>query len=97
MRLVRDQSRLIQRTPAIEFSFDGHVVQGHAGESVAAALWRVGLLGLRMAPDRGGARGLFCCMGMCQECVVRLEGRAVESCRLTVSEGLCLSRAEWSP
>jgi len=96
MRLVRDQSRLIRRTPAIEFSFDGRAVQGHAGESVAAALWRAGLLGLRQAPDEGGPRGLFCCMGMCQECVVRLDGRNVESCRLTVSEGLSLSRAGWN-
>jgi len=94
MRLVRDQSHLIRRRPAIRFTFDGGMVEGHEGESVAAALWRAGLLGLRQAPDRGGPRGLFCCMGLCQECVVRLDGHLVESCRLTVSEGLILSRTE---
>lgn len=93
MRLVPDQSTLIQRAPEIRFTFDGRIVTGHAGESVAAALWRAGLLALRQAPDGGGARGMFCCMGVCQECLVRLEGGNTESCRLIVSDGLVLERA----
>lgn len=93
MRLVPDQSALIRRTAEIRFTFDGRLVTGHAGESVAAALWRAGMLALRQAPDGGGARGMFCCMGVCQECLVRRDGGNVESCRLIVSDGLVLERA----
>lgn len=93
MRLLPDQSTLIRRSPEIRFTFDGRAIAGHVGESVAAALWRAGLLGLRQAPDGGGPRGMFCCMGVCQECLVQHDGQNVESCRLIVSEGLVLNRA----
>ncbi len=91
IRLVPDQSALIRRAPEIGFTFDGQPVQGRQGESVASALMRAGGLYLRDAPEGGGRRGAFCCMGLCQECAVRVEGAVVESCRLTVAPGLAVT------
>jgi aerobic-type carbon monoxide dehydrogenase small subunit (CoxS/CutS family) len=88
IRLVPDQSTRIRRAPEVGFTFDGQPVQGRVGESVASALMRAGRLYLRDAPEGGGPRGAFCCMGLCQECVVRVDGAIVESCRLTVTPGL---------
>jgi len=91
MRLTPDQSGLIRRTAKVEFTFDGTSVAGHAGESLAVALLRAGHLHLRDAPEDGAARGAFCCMGLCQECVVRIEGQVVESCRSVVVSGLVVT------
>lgn len=72
----------------VTIQFDGRPVAALEGESVAAALWAAGISLLRYAPNDGGARGPFCMMGLCQECVVEVDGQAVESCRLKVSDGL---------
>lgn len=88
IRLVPDHSGLIKRAPLVKFHFDGRVVAGHAGETVLAALLRAGIKHLRDAPADGAPRGAFCCMGLCQECLVQVDGVSVESCRQTVFEGL---------
>ncbi|MEP1765499.1 MAG: (2Fe-2S)-binding protein [Sulfitobacter sp.] len=88
IRLLPDQSALITRTAPVEFSFDGRSVLGHDGETVLAALLRSDHAYLRDAPEDGAPRGAFCCMGLCQECVVEIDGLLVESCRLRVSSGL---------
>jgi predicted molibdopterin-dependent oxidoreductase YjgC len=82
----------ISRGPRVTFRLDGRTVAAHAGETVAAALLAAGLRRLRTSPA-GGGRGMFCAMGVCQECVVEridAEGatHVVASCRLEVSEGL---------
>nr|WP_225525178.1 (2Fe-2S)-binding protein [Rhizobium leguminosarum] len=91
MRLTPDQSSRIRRKPRVEFTFDDVPVSGHDGESLMVALMRSGHLHLRDAPEDGGARGAFCCMGLCQECVVRIDGTVVESCRYAVAQGLAVT------
>jgi predicted molibdopterin-dependent oxidoreductase YjgC len=88
IRLVPDQSALITRTDPVIFTFDGHPVAAHSGETVLAALTRAGIHHLRDAPNDDAPRGGFCCMGLCQECVVQIDGLRVESCRQQVSDGL---------
>ena len=78
----------ITRGSLVRFRVDGREVEGFQGESVAAALLAAGIRDLRNAPVDGGPRGLFCNMGLCQECVVEAAGRLVEACRLPVSAGL---------
>jgi aerobic-type carbon monoxide dehydrogenase small subunit (CoxS/CutS family) len=82
------QAAQIRRAAPVSFHFDGVAVTGHAGESLLAALLRAQIWHLRDAPGGGGARGGFCCMGLCQECVVLIDGRVVESCRQPVSAGM---------
>ncbi|TCN22122.1 2Fe-2S iron-sulfur cluster protein [Sinorhizobium americanum] len=91
MRLTPDHSSRIRRKPMVDITFDGVPISGHDGESLAVALMRAGHLHLRDAPEDGGARGVFCCMGLCQECVVRIDGMVVESCRSTVAPGLAVT------
>ncbi|RAH98380.1 hypothetical protein DLJ53_27170 [Acuticoccus sediminis] len=92
MRLIADQSGQIRRSAEVEFTFDGAAVAGHDGETVAAALSRAGRLALREGPGDGGPRGVFCAIGVCQECVVLLDGARMESCRLSVRPGMVLER-----
>jgi predicted molibdopterin-dependent oxidoreductase YjgC len=72
----------------VRFRVDGVEIEAFAGESVAAALLAAGIRTVRRAPVDGGPRGAFCLMGLCQECVVVAEGRAVEACCLAVRDGL---------
>ncbi len=91
MRLIRDHSAQFQRAAPVRFIFDGAGVSAPEGESVAVALLRAGKLHLRDAPGDGAPRGQFCCMGLCQECVVIVNGQKVESCRLPVRAGMRVS------
>ncbi|MEM9012641.1 MAG: (2Fe-2S)-binding protein [Pseudomonadota bacterium] len=84
----------VRRAAEVRFTFDGAPVVGHAGETVLAALQAAGVRRLREAPA-GGARGAFCAMGLCQECLVEVGGARVEACRLVVEEGLAVDRVRY--
>jgi D-hydroxyproline dehydrogenase subunit gamma len=72
----------------VVFDFEGRAVTAFAGESLAAALLAAGIRGLRASPRARTARGLFCAMGVCQECVVVVDGRAAAACQERVRGGM---------
>jgi D-hydroxyproline dehydrogenase subunit gamma len=74
--------------PEVRFQVDGATFSAPEGETLAAALYASGLRSLRRNAEDGGLRGAFCFMGVCQECVVTIDGCAVEACRISVREGL---------
>ena len=76
------------RTRTVSFRFDGETLSASEGETLAAALYAQGRRTLRISRDDGGPRGAFCFMGVCQECVVSIDGRLTEACRTPVREGL---------
>ncbi len=92
IRLVPNQARQIKRSEKVTFTFDGTPVTGHAGENLVVALMRAGYLVLRNAPNDAAPRGVFCCMGLCQECAVVIDGQVVEACRTDISPGLIVER-----
>jgi NADPH-dependent 2,4-dienoyl-CoA reductase/sulfur reductase-like enzyme len=53
--------------------FEGEALPARIGESVASALAASGRLALRHTAS-GGARGMFCGMGVCQDCLVTVDG-----------------------
>lgn len=57
----------------IEITFDGAPVAARRGESLFAALAAAGHLALRETAG-GEARGGYCGMGVCQECLVEIDG-----------------------
>lgn len=74
--------------PEVRFTFDGVPLTASEGETLAAALYAQGRRTLRVSRDDGGARGAFCFMGVCQECVVSIDDRLAEACRTPVRDGL---------
>ena len=77
----------------VRFTFDGKGYEGTDDQPLAAALLAAGVRGLRRDAQHGELRGAFCFMGVCQECVVLVGGRRVESCRLRIHEGLIAEAA----
>lgn len=68
--------------PLARFSFHGHDVPVHPGDTVAAALVRAGHIGQRIT-RQNESRGLFCGMGVCHDCLVRIDGRAAQRACIT--------------
>jgi len=78
----------------VEFLFEGRAYRAPPGQSVAVALFTHGVRTLRRSPRARDARGAFCLMGSCQECLVRSCGRPVLACQTPVSAGLIVSRVD---
>ena len=85
---MRAPEGTLARGAAVEFRFDGRSIAACAGESLACALFAAGIRTLRCSPRTGAARGMFCLMGSCQECVVWIDGRRVPACQEAVRAGL---------
>ena len=69
-------------TDTVSFTFEGQPLEGRYGESLAAALMAAGIRGFRRT--RGGAeRGIFCGMGVCQDCLVQVDGQANQRACMT--------------
>ena len=78
----------LTRPAAVTFEVDGVSVSAPAGEPLATALAVAGVLALRDSPRNGAKRGAFCHMGLCQECVVSVDGRTVQACLTPVRAGM---------
>jgi D-hydroxyproline dehydrogenase subunit gamma len=68
---------------------DGAAHSVDAGTTVAAVLLKAGRRGLRTATRSRTPRGLFCCMGVCYECVVSVDDDDfVRACATQVRDGM---------
>ncbi|WP_226782838.1 FAD-dependent oxidoreductase [Oceaniglobus trochenteri] len=70
------------------FTFDGQEVSARRGDSIAAALAAAGTfsLGRRMSAR---ARGVYCGMGACQDCLVTVDGhRSLRACMAEAEPGM---------
>ncbi len=73
----------------IQFTYQGQSIQGFEGESIASALMRAGIIGVRTTPRLQDRRGYYCGMGICWECSVEVNGQGVvRACSFPVSDGL---------
>jgi len=65
------------------------------GQTVAAALTEAGIRGFR-ATRRGGDRGMFCGMGVCQDCLVEVDGEPnTRACMTKAAPGMALRHQEF--
>jgi succinate dehydrogenase/fumarate reductase-like Fe-S protein len=78
----------VQRGAPFAIRFDDAEIPAYEGESVAAALWAAGIRTWPGATERPPARTFFCAMGICQQCVVWIDGAQAEACRTPASPGL---------
>ncbi|RPE67482.1 2Fe-2S iron-sulfur cluster protein [Pacificibacter maritimus] len=76
----------------LSFTFDGKPVAATRGMSVAGALFQSSTDAIRNTPVSGSARGPFCMMGACYDCLVQIDGVTVQACQIPVTDGLVVSR-----
>ncbi|MGI9333884.1 MAG: (2Fe-2S)-binding protein [Gammaproteobacteria bacterium] len=77
----------------IELTFEGEPVAAHEGDTVAAALLGAGHVIFRSTAISGAARGPFCMMGACFECLVEIDGAPNrQACMAAVAHGMRVRR-----
>lgn len=76
---------------AIRISFDGRQLTGREGQSIGGVLIAAGQRTWRTAA--GAERGIFCGIGICQDCVVTVNGtEGVRACQRTACGGDVVER-----
>ena len=79
----------VQRGAQISLIVDGNRVPAYQGETIAAAMLASGFRTMRYTRRGHEPRSLYCGMGVCFECVVRIEGLAsARSCMTPVVDGM---------
>src|SRR5262245_22433282 len=79
----------IDRGRALTLLVDGGAVAAFEGESIAAALAAAGHRLTRWTERTGEPRGYFCGMGVCQDCLITVDGRPnVRACMTPVRDRL---------
>ena len=71
----------------IELTVDGRALTAPPGQSLAAVLLQAGQETLRTSPA-GNPRGLYCGIGVCQECRVVVDGVVSRACVTPVTRGM---------
>lgn len=82
MTTMRGEGRIKQHpvlgqlgdAPVVEFWFDGEPLTGIEGDTVASALLAAGRRIFRTMPKTDEARGGFCFVGRCVDCLMIIDG-----------------------
>ena len=79
----------VERGRALGVFVDGAEVRAYEGESIAVALVASGRRFTRWTARTGEPRGYFCGMGVCQDCLVTVDGLPnVRACVTPVRDGM---------
>lgn len=83
-------------TETVRVLVDGQQVDAPAGQSVAAAMMLIaGVPSWRTTRHENAARGLFCGIGSCFDCLVTVDGEANQrACLVQVAEGMHIDTEE---
>jgi D-hydroxyproline dehydrogenase subunit gamma len=77
----------------VTFTFEGEPAQGVEGDSVASALLALGHAHCRESTVSGAARGPYCLMGVCFECLVSIDGVPNrQGCMVRLRDGMVVAR-----
>jgi predicted molibdopterin-dependent oxidoreductase YjgC len=81
-----------QARRAVSFEFESTTVRAFEGQTVAQALVAANAGACRTTPVSGSARGPFCLMGVCFDCLVTIDGKEnQQGCLVPVREGMRVS------
>ena len=72
----------------VAITVDGERLEARAGQTVAAALLASGRRIFRYTRNAGKPRGVYCGMGVCFDCIVKVDGRTERACMIKVENGM---------
>ena len=86
------RSTMPENGKTVYLHFDGEAITAFDGDNLAAALLRAGKCQFRTAA-KNDLRGPYCMMGVCFECLVKIDGRPnQQACQITVRDGMIIQR-----
>ncbi|NJF24107.1 FAD-dependent oxidoreductase [Thermococcus sp. Bubb.Bath] len=78
-----------RRGRKVTIYFDGKPIEAYEGETIAMALHAAGIRVLSYSGEKHRPRGLFCAIGKCSSCLVKVNGIPnVRSCITLVEDGM---------
>ena len=78
----------VKRGQQFEITVDGEKIIAYEGETVGAALMAAGQRTLRYTNKKEQPRGLYCGIGLCQECRMVINGVAnTQACQTLAAPG----------
>lgn len=82
---------MVKRGAKVSFTIDGQRADAFAGETVAAALFANRHRILRYTSRSSMARGVYCGMGVCFDCLVEVNGRPnIRACMTPVTSDMAV-------
>lgn len=79
----------------VNFTFNGQIFEGIAGEPIAASLHASGVKALRHSHNHHRPRGLFCAIGNCSSCLMTVNGVPnIRICVVPLEAGMSVETQE---
>ena len=79
------------RMDIVEFSYDGKKMIAFKGDSIASALIANGILKFRNTTKRGDPRGYFCGIGLCTDCMMKVNSiKNVRTCITEIEDNMII-------
>lgn len=73
--------------------FEGKPIKAHEGETIAMALYAAGVKTFQHSIEKHRPRGLFCAIGKCSSCLMKVNGIPnIRTCITLVEEGMQIER-----
>jgi len=79
----------------IHFTYNGKLVEGQKGDTIASALHNLGIRKLSHSIEHKRARGFYCAIGNCASCNMIVDGKPnVRTCVTLLVEGMKVETQE---
>ncbi|MEM2021758.1 MAG: FAD-dependent oxidoreductase [Zestosphaera sp.] len=86
-----------KRGSEVTIFFEGKPFRAFEGEALAATIYASGVNVFRLSPVLGRPRAVFCMVGKCGSCMVRVDGVPMRSCVTPVTNGMNVERVSGLP
>ena len=81
--------------PWVRITVNGQGIRARDGEPVAAAILAAGVKVFRRTPKLHEPRGVYCAIGRCTDCVMRVDGvPSVRTCVTPARDGMVVESQE---
>lgn len=91
MRIINHPILEFKKGKKVKFFFDGKPFEGFDNEPIAVALYAAGITKLSESLKQHKPRGIFCCIGNCSSCLMKVDGIPnVRTCTKRISEGMVI-------
>lgn len=86
------------REEEVTFTYEDQEVRAKKGETIASALHNQGIVELRKSSEKNRSRGLFCSIGKCSSCLMKVDGLPnVRTCITEAREGMEVEKQSGFP
>lgn len=88
----------LENKKKVSFTFDGITFEGYEGDTIASALLANGVRQLRVHEETGAPRAIYCNIGHCFECRVKVnDGDILRACMTPITDNMVVASGQLEP